>query len=197
MGSCRLMMAATTMSSGLHTRGATSQRQQPHSSQTACLALLSCSRALAKLATLCEQGHPRFTLHISRKEQPLQSEGAARVPEAAAAGSALVQATQHDLEQACATWGRAASIASGKRIAWHLHGPPTILHCVGAGGMSQRSHLATAQMVCILGSIQRPLQLLLCNCCCLLQQAGHRSGESSVSPEQAAYRTVQAEIRHR
>ena len=36
VGSCRLMMAATTMSSGLHTRGATSQGQQPYSSQRVC-----------------------------------------------------------------------------------------------------------------------------------------------------------------
>ena len=37
--------------------------------------------------------------------------------------------------------------------------------------MSQRGHLAASQVVCILGSIQRPLQLLLCNSRCLLQQA--------------------------
>ena len=119
-------------------------------------------------------------------ERLRRSEGAARAPEAAAAGSALVQAKQHGVVQACCTHEQAAGVGSGKPTAWHSHGAPTILHRVGAGGVSQRGHLAASQVVCILGSIQRPLQLLLCNSCCLLQQAGQRSGERSLTPGQAA-----------
>ena len=175
MGSCRLMMAATTMSSGLHSKGATSHRQQPQSSQIVWLALLSSSRALA---TLCKQGHLRSlstSVHRNghcgarglqeRLEQLQQA-----VPGCRPVSMILSRPAAHGAKQ---------RVGSGKHIAWHSHGAPPILHRVGAGGVSQRGHLAASQVVCILGSIQRPLQLLLCNSCCLLQQAGHRSGEKS------------------
>ena len=107
---------------GRHHHVIRAAHQGSHKSEVAALLQLDSSLhgtlAMQQSAgKLCEQGVRGHAPHP-------QSGGAARALEAAAAGSALVLADQHDNVQACCTWDQAASVGSGKALTWAPDHPP-------------------------------------------------------------------------